>query len=122
MDCILGKGDWLFKCIGKFRYYGIEDLPKEFFIDHYSINVEFLDNKTGEITAGEYLVSITEIKNSVQSSGTVALLIVSKYSLGLIWGNDSTIYLLDSHGKDENLNLSSFGTPALLETDILHSQ
>ena len=46
--------------------------------------MEFLDNKTGEITAGEYLVSITEIKNSVQSSGTVALLIVSKYSLGLI--------------------------------------
>ena len=30
LDCILGKGDQLFKFIGKFRYLGIEDLPQEF--------------------------------------------------------------------------------------------
>ena len=39
----------------------MEDLPQKFFIENSSINVEFLNNKTGEITAGAYLVSITEI-------------------------------------------------------------
>ena len=34
------------------------------------------------------------------------LLIVNNYILGLIWGNDS-IYLFDSHSKDENDNVSS---------------
>ena len=63
------------------------------------MNVEFLENKTGEITAGGYLLSIAEIINSAQQIGTGALLIVNNYILGLIWGNDS-IYLFDSHSKD----------------------
>ena len=28
LDCILSKGDQLFKFIGKFRYLGIENLPQ----------------------------------------------------------------------------------------------
>ena len=39
----------------------MEDLPHEFLIENSSINAEFLNNRTGEITAGGYLVSITEI-------------------------------------------------------------
>ena len=30
LDWILGKGDQLFKFIGKFRYLGTDDLPQEF--------------------------------------------------------------------------------------------
>ena len=66
LGCILATGDQLFKCIGKFRYLGVEDLPQEFQLENYSMNVEFLENKTGEITAGAYLLSITEIVNSAQ--------------------------------------------------------
>ena len=40
--------------------------------------------------------------------------------LGLIRGNDS-IYLFDSHRKDEKGNLSSSGTTVLLTFDMLHS-
>ena len=120
LDCILGKGDQLFKFIGKFRYLGIEDLPQEFLIENSLINVQFLENKTGEITAGAYLLSIAKIVNSVQHIGTGALLIVNNYILGLIWGNDS-IYLFDSHSKDENDNLSSSGTAILLKFDSLYS-
>ena len=58
LDSILGKGDQLFKFTGKFRYLGMEDLPQEFLEENYSINVEFLENKTREITAGAYLISI----------------------------------------------------------------
>ena len=46
--------------------------------------MQFLENKTGEITAGVYLLSIAEIVNSVQDIETGALLIVNNYILGLI--------------------------------------
>ena len=46
---------------------------------------------------------------------------MSNYVLGLTWGNDSTIYQLDSHSEGENGNFSSFGTAALLKFDTLHS-
>ena len=98
----------------------MEDLPQEFLLENYSMNIEFLENKTGEITAGTYLLSIAEIVNSAQEIGTGALLNVNNYILGLIWGNDS-IYLFDSHSKDQYGNISSSGTAVLLKFDTLFS-
>ena len=66
------------------------------------------------------MISISEIVSGVQQIGAGALVIVNKYILGLIWGNDST-YLFDSLSKDENGNLSSFGTAVLLKFDTLYS-
>ena len=71
----------------------MEDLPQEFSFKNCSINVEFLENKTGEITVGAYLLSIVEIRNSVWQTGAGALLLVSNSVLGLIWENDSTTYI-----------------------------
>ena len=31
LDCILQKGDILFKSLNNYRYLGMEDLPQEFF-------------------------------------------------------------------------------------------
>ena len=64
LDCILSKGNQLFKFIGKFRYLWIDDLPQEFLIENPE-KVIFLENKTGKITAGSYLLSITETLNYV---------------------------------------------------------
>ena len=50
--------------------------------------MEFLENKTGEIKAWAFLLSITEIINSVQQIGTGIPLIVNNYIFGLIWGTD----------------------------------
>ena len=111
--------DQLFKFIGKFRYLGVEDLPQELIIENFLINIKLLENKTGEITAGAYLLSITEIVNSAQQFGTGILLIVNNYILGLIWGTDS-IYMFDSHSKDEYRNLSSSSTAVFLKFDSLH--
>ena len=66
------------------------------------------------------MISISEIVNVVQQFGAGALLIAKNYILGLIWRNDS-IYLFDSHSKDENGNLSSFVTAVLLNFDALYS-
>ena len=98
----------------------MEDLPQEFLLENYSMNVEFLENKTGEITAGTYLLSIAEIVNTAQEIGTGALLIVHNYIIGLIWGNNS-IYLFDSDSKDQYDNISSSGTAVLLKFDTLFS-
>ena len=67
-------------------------------VENSSINVEFLENKTGEITAETYMISISEIVNGIQQIAPGALLIINNYILDLIWGNDS-IYLFDSHSK-----------------------
>ena len=108
----------MFKFIGKFRYLGVEDLSQEFLLENYSMNVEFLENKTGEITIGAYLLSIAEIVNNAQETGTGALLIFNNYILGLTWRNDS-IYLFDSPSKDQYGNISSSGTAVFLKFDTL---
>ena len=61
------------------------------------------------------MLSIVEIVNCVQKIGTGALLIVTNYVLGLIWGIDSIL-----HSKDENGNLLSSSTAVLLKFDTLH--
>ena len=32
LDCILGKGNQLFKLIGKIKYFGMDGLPQEFMV------------------------------------------------------------------------------------------
>ena len=64
LDYKLGKGDRLFKFIGNLRYPWMEDLSKEFWVVNSSLNVNFSENKTDEITAGTYMLSTTEIVNS----------------------------------------------------------
>ena len=61
LDCILDKRDQLFKFISKSRYLIIEDLPQEFLREIFSVNVQFLENKTGEITAGAYLFLLQKL-------------------------------------------------------------
>ena len=53
-------------------------------IKNFQINVKLLENKTGEITAEAYLLSIAETVNSAQQIGTGAILIVNNYILSLI--------------------------------------
>ena len=64
------------------------------------MNVEFLNIRTGEITSGAYLVSITEIVKDCQQIGTGALLIINNYVLVLLWRNRCFL-LFESHSKDE---------------------
>ena len=59
----------------------MEGLPKEIFIENIAVNAEFLNNVTGEITAGAYLMSITENVSDCQQIGTRALLIINNYIL-----------------------------------------
>ena len=65
----------------------MEDLIQGVLIKNLSINVEFLNIRTGEITARAYLVSFTEIVSDCQQIGTGAILIINNYILGLLWGN-----------------------------------
>ena len=109
LNCILGKGNHFFKFVGKFRYLGMKDLSKEFLKDNSSITVKFREYKTGQITAGVYLLFIVEIVIDVQQIRTGALLFANIYNLSQIWRNNSKC-LFDSHSKDENVDLSSSAT------------
>lgn len=79
----------MFKYLDKFRDLGIEDLPQEVLIEGFAVNVQFLENKTGEIIAVGYLRSIVEFVGTVQQIGIDALVNFNNYILGLIWGNNS---------------------------------
>ena len=82
----------------------MEDLSDEFFTENSSINVEFLNNRAGKITAGAYLMSITEILSDCQQIETKALLIINNYILGLLWGTQWVFYLT----YIENVKLQKF--------------
>ena len=71
----------------------MENLPQEFLMENSSINEQFLELKTGEITARANLITISEILSGIQHIGASALLIVNNFILDLMWGNDS-IYLI----------------------------
>ena len=88
-------------------------MPQEFSLEDSAINVELLNNRTGEITAGVYLVSVTETVSDCQQVGTGALLIINNYILGLLWGNQC-FFLFDSHSKYEIGRMSVTGTAVLL--------
>ena len=57
----------------------MEDLLQKILVGDSSINVEFLKNKTREITAEGYLMYISEIVNGVQQTGAGVLLIVNNH-------------------------------------------
>ena len=87
LNCIFCKEAQLFKFIGKFRYLGLQKLPEDFLIENATRNVIFFfENKTREIAAEAYLISISEIvsRNCVQQVWTGALLIGNSYILDLI--------------------------------------
>lgn len=87
----------------------MKDLPLDFLMEVCSKNMEFLENKTGEIPADVYLLYIAEVKNRIRHIGTGAPLIVNNYILSLISGNDSRRDVLVSRGLDEKRNLMISG-------------
>ena len=94
LNCIFCKEDQLFKFIGKFRYLGLQKLPEDFLIENATGNVFFFENKTREIAAETYLISISEIvnRNCVQQVWTGALLIVNNYILDSNLEKDLFVY------------------------------
>ena len=94
-------------------------MPQELLIEGFVARMQFLEYKTREFTAGQYLLSIVEIVNRVQQNGSDSLFIVNNYIIGIIEENDSK-YLFNSHSNNENDNVSSFGT-AVLKFDTLYS-
>ena len=60
LACILQKEDLLFKFLNNTNILEWKTYHRSFFIENSSINAEFLNIRTGEITTGAYLVSIND--------------------------------------------------------------
>ena len=58
------------------RILSIDDLPQNCKIEDVSLNLDYLQNKTGEIVFNAYLISISEIASSSTSKGNGALLFI----------------------------------------------
>ena len=59
---------------------------------------------------------MTDIPSTCSTHRKGALLIISSYVLGIIWGRNC-FYLFDSHSKDGEGNISQNGTAVLLKFD-----
>ena len=118
LDRILTNGNLLFKSIGKSRMLGVDDLPEVCVIENSVINFEYLANKTGEIMLNSYLISISGIISSTKLIGNGALLIISSYTLAILWGKNC-FYIFDSHCKDLNGDIAVCGTAVLLKFNTL---
>ena len=59
---------------------------------------------------------MTDIPSTCSNHRKGALLIISSYVLGIIWGRNC-FYLFDSHSKDGEGNISQNGTAVLLKFD-----
>lgn len=62
----------------------MEDLAQKILLKKPYVNVEWLENETGEATTGAYFLSIVETVNGVHQIGNDALLIVKNYVISLI--------------------------------------
>ena len=91
-------------------------MPLEFLIDNRLINAEFLGKRTGEATAGAYLLTVTEIIISCQQVESGTLLIFNNCVLGLLW-KKQCFYLYDSYRKGENITVA--GMTVLLKFESL---
>ena len=58
------------------RILSIDDLPQNCKIEDVSLNLDYLENKTGKIVFNAYLISISEIASSSTSKGNGALLFI----------------------------------------------
>ena len=108
----------IYKSLNQYRLLGGDDLPWTVNIYGYSVDIFLLDNKTGEITLNAYLVSLKKIIGSCLNIGSGALLIISCYIFGLIWGKEC-VYLFDSHSKDYEGNISQNGSVILMKFETL---
>ena len=120
LDCILQKGDDLFKKLNLRRILSVDDLPQNCKIEDVSLNLDYLESKTGEIVFNAYLISISEIVSSCSSKGNGALLFISGYTLAILWGRDC-FFIFDSHGRDSSGRKVVNGTAVLLKFLSLHN-
>ena len=68
------------------RILSVDDLPQNCKIEDVSMNLNYLENKTGEIVFNAYLISLSEIVSSCSSKGNGALLFINAYTLAILWG------------------------------------
>ena len=83
-------------------------MPIEFYVGQSKINLEYLGNRTGEIVLSAYLISMSEIIGDCKSKGNGALLFISGYTFGILWGGVTK-------GKD---NFYIFDNCTRLEQDV----
>ena len=86
-------------------------MPRTCKID-VSLNLDYLENKTGVIVFNVYLISMSEIVSSCTSKENSALLFISGYILAILWGGDC-FFIFDSHRRN------SSGTKVVNETATL---
>ena len=83
------------------RILSLDDLPQNCKIEDVSMNLNYLENKTGEIVFNAYLISLSEIDSSCSSKGNGALLFINGYTLAILWGSDFFFLILITESLQE---------------------
>ena len=114
LDCMLQKGDDLFKRVNLMRILSVDNLPQSCKIEDVFLNLDYLENEIGEIVFHAYLISISEIVSSCNSEGNGALLFIGGYALVILWGREC-FFIFVSHSRDFSGRKVVNGTAVLLK-------
>ena len=103
------------------RILSIDDLPQNCKIEDVSLNLDYLENKTGKIVFNAYLISISEITSSSTSKGNGALLFIHYWIhvSHTFWGRDC-FFIFESHSRDSSGRKVVNETAVLLKFLTLH--
>ena len=104
----------LFKNLNLMRILSVDDFPQNCRIEDDFLSLDYLENKPGEIDFNAYLISISEIVSSCTLKGNGAVLLISGYTLAILWGR-KCFFIFDSHSIDSSGRIIVNGTAVLLK-------
>ena len=116
LDCILEKGDQLFKAQRTHSYLSCPQLPRQIKIGNLNVEAQFLDNYFGFLGIGNYRNDLIRKLSLLVNSFTGIIFIISYVAFSIIPCNRN-IYIVDSHARDSQGRPSPFGTAVILKFD-----
>ena len=114
MDYILENGNETFKIIGIPHSLAMNELPLNIMIENCNIAVEFLGNQFGLLGNNNLFEG-----HASCDTGNGLIFTTGGFSFSIIWSKNS-VFLFDSHSRDENGGFVSNGCSVILSFRYLN--
>ena len=109
LDFVLINGDSIYKDLlhgpgglSFVRHLSIDDLPHEIHFPQGLVGIEFLENKTGEISYNRSDATLVSLFYSVSIIGNGFLIFINGFTIAVIYGRGlNSYFLFDSHSRNQ---------------------
>ena len=112
LDCIIGQGDNLMKCLGVPKPLAIDELPLSVKLKGCDLEVTMLQHYSNRFSKFDLFIDHKELSSTEAGNG--AIFTYAGISFALIWGSKS-VCLFDSHSRNSEDFHDPNGLSVLLE-------